>query len=114
MTMHPIASREDWTAARLALLAKEKEFTRARDALSAARRELPWEKVETDYVFEGAKGAASFADLGYQRHLRPRYLVISLLQLHRHQREWRVSPSQAFCRSHLVDCAADLSDRDYQ
>ena len=63
MTMHPIASREDWTAARLALLAKEKEFTRARDALSAARRELPWEKVETDYVFEGANGPAPFADL---------------------------------------------------
>jgi len=63
MTMHPIASREDWTAARLALLAKEKEFTRARDALSAARRELPWEKVEKDYVFEGANGPAPFADL---------------------------------------------------
>ncbi|MBV8835289.1 MAG: DUF899 domain-containing protein, partial [Alphaproteobacteria bacterium] len=63
MTMHPIASRQDWTAARLALLAKEKELTRARDALSAARRALPWEKVEKDYVFEGANGPARFADL---------------------------------------------------
>jgi predicted dithiol-disulfide oxidoreductase (DUF899 family) len=63
MTMHPTASKQDWTAARLALLAKEKEFTRARDALSAARRALPWEKVEQDYVFEGANGRVPFAEL---------------------------------------------------
>jgi predicted dithiol-disulfide oxidoreductase (DUF899 family) len=63
MTMHPTASKQDWAAARLDLLAREKEFTRARDALSAARRALPWEKVEKDYVFEGEKGPVGFADL---------------------------------------------------
>src|SRR5215467_4577669 len=63
MTMHQTASRKDWTAARLALLAKEKAFTRARDELSAARRALPWEKVETDYVFEGPDGPLTFAQL---------------------------------------------------
>jgi predicted dithiol-disulfide oxidoreductase (DUF899 family) len=61
--MHQIASKQDWTAARLALLAREKAFTRARDELSAARRALPWEKVEKDYVFEGESGSVSFADL---------------------------------------------------
>ena len=59
MTMHQTASKQDWTAARLALLEKEKAFTRARDELSAARRALPWEKVETNYVFEGERGSVS-------------------------------------------------------
>ena len=60
---HQIVSKQDWTAARLAFLEKEKAFTRARDELSAARRALPWEKVETNYVFEGARGPVSLADL---------------------------------------------------
>ena len=48
-----IVSREEWTAARKAHLAHEKELTRARDRLSAERRELPWVKVEKNYVFDG-------------------------------------------------------------
>ena len=52
MTDHPIVSRDQWRAARLALLAQEKDFTRERDALSAARRALPWVKLDTDYVFD--------------------------------------------------------------
>ncbi|MFN0113605.1 MAG: DUF899 domain-containing protein [Paracoccaceae bacterium] len=56
-------SREDWNAARKALLAEEKAFTRARDALSAKRRELPWVRVETDYRFDGPDGPQSLADL---------------------------------------------------
>lgn len=63
MTMHPVVSADEWTAARKALLAREKEFTRARDALSAARRDLPWEKVEKDYVFTGERGPIHFSDL---------------------------------------------------
>src|ERR1700759_3932600 len=63
MSMHPVVSADEWTAARKALLAREKEFTRARDALSAARRYLPWQKVTTDYVFAGENGAVSLADL---------------------------------------------------
>jgi predicted dithiol-disulfide oxidoreductase (DUF899 family) len=62
MTMQ-IASKQDWTAARLAFLEKEKAFTRARDELSAARRALPWEKIETSYVFQGEDGPISFPDL---------------------------------------------------
>jgi len=61
--MHQIASKDDWTAARMKFLDKEKAFTRARDELSAARRALPWEKVEKNYVFEGANGSVTLADL---------------------------------------------------
>jgi predicted dithiol-disulfide oxidoreductase (DUF899 family) len=61
--MHQTVSHKDWTAARIAFLEKEKAFTHARDALSAARRALPWEKVETSYVFEDERGAVAFADL---------------------------------------------------
>ncbi len=52
-----------WIEARKELLAKEKEFTRQRDELSRLRRELPWEKVEKDYVFEGPRGKEKLADL---------------------------------------------------
>lgn len=63
MTAHKTVSHQDWTAARLAFLEKEKAFTRARDELSAARRALPWEKIETDYVFDGESGRVGLADL---------------------------------------------------
>ena len=51
-----MVSGTTWLAARRALLAKEKEFTKLRDDLSRQRRELPWVKVEKDYVFEGPNG----------------------------------------------------------
>jgi predicted dithiol-disulfide oxidoreductase (DUF899 family) len=60
---HQIVSQEDWLAARRHLLAKEKEFTRLRDALSAERRELPWLKVEKDYLFDTPSGKETLADL---------------------------------------------------
>ena len=63
MAEHRVLTHDDWVEARKALLAKEKEFTRARDALSQERRELPWERVEKSYVFEGPSGKESFADL---------------------------------------------------
>jgi predicted dithiol-disulfide oxidoreductase (DUF899 family) len=56
-------SREEWNVARKELLAEEKAFTRARDALAAKRRELPWVKVEKDYRFAAPSGQASLADL---------------------------------------------------
>lgn len=56
-------SREEWLAARIDYLAKEKEFTRLRDQLSQQRRELPWVKVEKEYFFEGPDGRESLADL---------------------------------------------------
>jgi predicted dithiol-disulfide oxidoreductase (DUF899 family) len=63
MTTHPIASREDWLAARKALLAKEKEFNRLRDQISAERRALPWVKIDKSYVFDGPDGKVTLADL---------------------------------------------------
>lgn len=63
MQSHKIVSRDEWIAARKEHLVREKEFTRARDALSAQRRELPWVKVDKDYVFEGADGSESLSDL---------------------------------------------------
>ena len=60
---HQIASREEWLRARTALLEKEKALTRARDALSAERRQLPWVKVEKGYVFDTPTGKATLADL---------------------------------------------------
>lgn len=58
-----VVSHEQWIEARKRLLAKEKEFTRRRDALTAQRRQLPWERVETDYRFDGPNGRESLADL---------------------------------------------------
>lgn len=65
-----VVSREEWLAARLEFLAKEKEFTRRRDALNEARRSLPMVKVEKDYFFEGPNGRVSLRDLfGNRRQL---------------------------------------------
>jgi predicted dithiol-disulfide oxidoreductase (DUF899 family) len=58
-----IVSKEEWVKARKELLEEEKAFTRARDALSAQRRELPWTRVEAGYVFEGPSGKQSLSEL---------------------------------------------------
>jgi predicted dithiol-disulfide oxidoreductase (DUF899 family) len=50
---HKIVSESEWVEARKALLKKEKEFTISRDQLSQQRRDLPWEAVNKEYVFEG-------------------------------------------------------------
>jgi predicted dithiol-disulfide oxidoreductase (DUF899 family) len=63
MTDHTIATHQQWLAARLELLAAEKEFTRQRDALTRRRMAMPWERVEKSYRFEGSDGARSLADL---------------------------------------------------
>jgi predicted dithiol-disulfide oxidoreductase (DUF899 family) len=62
-TRHQVVSRDEWLKARAAHLAAEKEFTRRRDELSRKRRELPWERVEKNYVFEGPYGAETLEDL---------------------------------------------------
>ena len=63
MNMPTIVSPQKWNAAREELLVKEKELTRARDALAAERRRMPRMAVEKDYRFEGPNGPASLADL---------------------------------------------------
>ena len=60
---HRVVSHEEWVEARRKHLADEKRFTQERDALSQARRDLPWELVEKDYVFEGPHGRRSLGDL---------------------------------------------------
>jgi predicted dithiol-disulfide oxidoreductase (DUF899 family) len=62
MTSHPIVSREEWIAARVKLLAEEKELTRRRDELNRHRRNLPWVKID-DYVFDGPAGKVRLSDL---------------------------------------------------
>jgi predicted dithiol-disulfide oxidoreductase (DUF899 family) len=63
MMKHEIVTAKEWLAARKALLAKEKELTRARDEVSAARRALPWVRVEKRYLFDGPNGEEMLAQL---------------------------------------------------
>jgi predicted dithiol-disulfide oxidoreductase (DUF899 family) len=58
-----VVSKTEWLEARKELLAREKEFTRQRDALSAARRRLPKVKIDSEYIFEGPEGPTSLRDL---------------------------------------------------
>src|ERR1700693_879403 len=58
-----LVSPKEWLGARKKLLVQEKEFTRLRDQLSQQRRELPWVKVEREYVFEGPNGKEALGDL---------------------------------------------------
>src|ERR671910_2797873 len=63
MNRPPVVSAAEWQGAHEQLLAKEKEATRARDALAAERRRLPMVRIDKDYVFEGPEGKASLLDL---------------------------------------------------
>ena len=63
MQVHKTVSREEWLEARRALLAKEKELLKAKDDLRRETRELPWVRVEKEYVFEGPNGKETLSDL---------------------------------------------------
>ena len=63
MTSDKTGTREEWLAARLALLQAEKEFTRHGDELARQRQALPWVRVDKDYRFETEEGSVSLADL---------------------------------------------------
>ena len=63
MPLPPIVSREEWLEARTALLAEEKELTRARDALNVRRRHLPMVEIDRPYAFEGPEGEVGLLDL---------------------------------------------------
>lgn len=105
MTTHTVVSHEEWNAARKALLAREKELTRARDALSAARRDLPWEKVE-DYVFDGPSGKVRLSDLFAGRS----QLVVYHLMFHP---EWSAAcKSCSFWADNFANIIVHLNARD--
>jgi predicted dithiol-disulfide oxidoreductase (DUF899 family) len=63
MPSNKVVAQAEWIEARKSLLEQEKEFTRARDALSRKRRELPWEEVQQSYVFAGPEGDETLAEL---------------------------------------------------
>ena len=60
---HNVVSHKDWIKARTEFLKSEKEFTHAREAMAQRLRELPWDKVEKEYIFEGEKGKVTLAEL---------------------------------------------------
>jgi predicted dithiol-disulfide oxidoreductase (DUF899 family) len=64
---HPIGTSEDWLAARLKLLEAEKELTHLSDEVARKRQDLPWVKIDTEYMFETEKGMKSLADLFQER-----------------------------------------------
>ena len=106
MEPHKIVSREEWTSARKALLAKEKEFTRARDRLSAERRALPWVKVDKAYVFDTPQGKKTLAELFDGRS----QLIVYHFML---GPEWDEGcPSCSFLADHFDGANIHLAQRD--
>src|ERR1700730_19119847 len=63
MSLPDVVSREQWLEPARQLLAREKEYTRSRDALNADRRRLPMVAIDQEYVFEGSDGPVTLADL---------------------------------------------------
>jgi predicted dithiol-disulfide oxidoreductase (DUF899 family) len=106
MQPHKIVSHDEWIAARKAYLAEEKAFTRARDALSKKRRELPWEKVEENYLFDTTDGKKSLADLfGGKSQLIVYHFMLGP--------GWEAGcPSCSFLADHFDGAAIHLAQRD--
>ncbi len=104
---HPkIVSRDEWLAARKRYLNKEKEFTRLRDRLSADRRELPWVKVDKNYVFDGPNGTETLADLFDGRS----QLIVYHFMF---GPEWKEGcPSCSFLSDHIDGALVHLAHRD--
>ncbi len=106
MEPHKIVSRREWTEARKALLDKEKEFTRARDRLSAERRALPWVKVDKAYVFDTPEGKKTLAELFDGRS----QLIVYHFML---APDWEEGcPSCSFLADHFDGANIHLAQRD--
>lgn len=106
MTQHQIVGHEEWVEQRKALLAREKEFTRLRDELSAARRELPWERVEKEYRFDTAGGKRTLGELFDGR----RQLIIYHFMF---GPDWEAGcPSCSFWADNFERCVVHLNHRD--
>ena len=106
MEPHKVVSHDEWIAARKSYLAEEKAFTRARDALAQKRRELPWEKVEKTYVFDGPNGKETLADLfGGKSQLIVYHFMLGP--------DWEQGcPSCSFLADHFDGAAIHLAQRD--
>jgi predicted dithiol-disulfide oxidoreductase (DUF899 family) len=106
MDSHRIVDREEWVATRKQLLVKEKELTRLRDELSRQRRDLPWVKVEKNYVFDGPNGKETLADLFEGRS----QLVVQHFMF---GPEWKEGcPSCSFKADHTDGALVHLAQRD--
>jgi predicted dithiol-disulfide oxidoreductase (DUF899 family) len=101
-----VVSQAEWLAARKLLLAKEKEFTKLRDEISRARRELPWEKVEKQYAFQGPKGKETLAQLFDGRS----QLIVYHFMLGPGWKEG--CPSCSFLADHFNPSVVHLAQRD--
>jgi predicted dithiol-disulfide oxidoreductase (DUF899 family) len=104
--MNAIVSNEEWLRARKALLAEERAFTHQRDQLSRKRRDLPWEKVETSYVFDGPHGPVPLADLFQNRS----QLIVYHFMFGPGWKEG--CPSCSFLADHFDGMRVHLADRD--
>ena len=101
-----VVSPVEWLAARKELLKKEKEFSQLRDELSRQRRELPWEKVDKAYVFDGPKGKETLADLFGERS----QLIVYHFML---GPDWKEGcPSCSFISDHIDGSVVHLAARD--
>jgi len=103
---HKVVSQREWLSARKALLQKEKAATHARDELSAERRNLPWVKVDKNYVFETPEGKKTLADLFNGRS----QLVIYHFMF---GPDWQEGcPSCSFLSDHMDGAVPHLAARD--
>jgi predicted dithiol-disulfide oxidoreductase (DUF899 family) len=103
---HQVVSNTEWVEARRALLAKEKELTRLHDQLAAQRRQLPWERIEKEYVFEAPEGRVTLADLFEGRS----QLVVYHFMF---GPDWQEGcPSCSFISDHLNGAVSHLAARD--
>src|SRR5467141_5401420 len=101
-----VVSREEWIAARKELLAKEKNLTKQRDAVSAERRQLPWVKVDKNYVFDAPGGKKTLADLFEGRS----QLIVYHFMF---GPDWKEGcPSCSFISDHIDGSVTHLAARD--
>jgi len=106
MEAHKVVSHEEWIAARKAYLIEEKAFSKARDALAKQRRELPWETVEKNYVFDAPGGKKTLAALfGDKSQLVVYHFMLGP--------GWEAGcPSCSFIADHFDGAAIHLAQRD--
>jgi predicted dithiol-disulfide oxidoreductase (DUF899 family) len=103
---HPITSREEWDKARVQLLAREKEFNRARDELTRLRRALPWVRIDKPYTFRSPIGELTLGDLFSGK----RQLIVYHFMFSPEQAEG--CPHCSFWAEHFDSLGAHLGQRD--